>query len=96
MSKLDCNCLRVLRTNAASYSVAITAIVMESRAWASALFVGSRLAIDVKGDEGSVLDEWLTALPEAELTWPGHFVASVDIVERNGNRATIDLLIVED
>ncbi|MBN8813846.1 MAG: hypothetical protein J0J06_00180 [Sphingomonas sp.] len=71
------------------------ATVKECRPWASALFVGHRLTISVAADEDSRLDDWLVTLPETELTWPGHFAASVDVIERRANAATIELLIVE-
>lgn len=93
MSKMDRNCLRVLR---ASAPLPLSANLIASRPWASALFVGCRVAIAVSADDDAKLDEWLTALPEAELGWFGHFVASAEVTERSANAATIELLVVED
>ncbi len=95
MSRLDRDCMRGLRTSAASYSLPLSATLIENRPWASALFVGRRFKIAVQGDEDTRLDDWLIALPETELTWPGHFVASAEVIERSANAATIELLVVE-
>ncbi len=95
MSKIDRNCLRVMATSAASYSLSLSAIVTESHAWASALFIGHRFTIAVTSEDAG-FDAWLNALPEAELAWLGHFVASAEVIERSANAATIDLVVVED
>lgn len=95
MSRIDRDCLRVLQTSAASHSLPLSAFVEQGRAWASALFVGRRLTIAVGGDDDGRLDAWLIALPETELTWPGHFVASAEVIERGANTATIEVLVVE-
>lgn len=96
MSRIDRNCTRVLRASASTRSLSLSAAFIESRPWASALFVGARLKIAVQGDDDTRLDEWLAALPETELTWTGHFVASAEVIERSACAATIELLIVED
>ncbi|MEO6386053.1 MAG: hypothetical protein ABIO20_06085 [Sphingomonas sp.] len=54
------------------------------------------MAIAIEADDDAQFDEWLVALPEIELTWAGHFVASVEVIERSANAATIELLVVED
>ena len=95
MSSVDRNCLRVLRTSASNYSLLLSATLTETRPWASALFVGHRLTIAVHGKNDALLDDWLIALPDIELTWAGHFVASVEVIERSANAATIELLAVE-
>lgn len=92
MSRVECDCLRVLR---ASAPLPLSASVISSRPWASALFVGSRLTIRVEGDDDVRLDEWLIALAEVELSWPGHFVASAEIIERSDCAAIIELLVIE-
>ncbi|MEO5938475.1 MAG: hypothetical protein ABIQ43_05640 [Sphingomonas sp.] len=96
MSKMDRDCTRVLQTSASSFSLLLSATLTESRPWASALFVGRRMAIAIEADDDAQFDEWLVALPEIELTWAGHFVASVEVIERSANAATIELLVVED
>lgn len=86
---------RVMQTSAASYSLLLSATLMECRPWASALFVGNRLKIAVASDDDVTLDEWLLALPEMELPLAGHFVASAEVVERRAGAATLELLVVE-
>ena len=76
MSTIDHDCLRALRTNACERSLPLSAVVVDSRGWASALFSGRRLTIAIDGDDDARLDAWLIMLPDAELTWRGHFVAS--------------------
>ncbi|MEO5492638.1 MAG: hypothetical protein ABIR08_01270 [Sphingomonas sp.] len=96
MSKIDRDCTRLLQTSASNYSLLLSTTWTESRPWASALFVGHRMKIAVEGDDDARLDEWLIALPDVELVWRGHFVASAEVVERSANAATIELLVVED
>ena len=93
MSKVERDCLRVLKASAPDGS--LSASVSSCRPWASALFVGHRLTIAIQAHDDSWLDGWLVGLPDTELTWPGHFAASVDVIERGANAATIELLIVE-
>jgi hypothetical protein len=95
MSKFEHDCTRVLQTSASSCSIPLSATSIESRPWASALFVGHRMKIAVQGDDDARLDEWLVALPELELAWASHFVASAEVIERSTNAATIELLVVE-
>jgi hypothetical protein len=96
MSRVERDCARVLQTSASRYSVPLSTTLIESRPWASALFVGHRMKVAVEGDDDARLDEWLAALPEIELTWTGHFVASAEVVERSAGTATIEVLVVED
>jgi len=96
MGDIERNCLRAFATSAAGYALPLSARSTRCRPWASSLFVGHRLTIAVGSDDDARLDAWLIALPEAELTWPGHFVASTEVVERSANAATIEVLIVED
>ena len=93
MSRMERDCMRVLR---ASAPLPLSASVRASRPWASALFIGHRLTITVEGEDDARLDEWLMALSEAELAWPGHFVASAEVIERSACAAAIELLVVED
>jgi hypothetical protein len=53
------------------------------------------MKIAVQGDDDARLDDWLIALPEIELAWASHFVASAEVIERSANAATIELLVVE-
>jgi hypothetical protein len=92
VSKVERDCLRALRTSAA---FALAASVRKSRPWASALFVGHRLTIEVESGDAAQFDVWLAALPEAELSWPGHVVASAEVIGRSANIGNIELLVVE-
>jgi hypothetical protein len=95
MTRVERDCTRHLQTSASSYSLLLSATLIECLPWASALFVGHRMKIAVQGDDDARLDEWLVALPEIELAWASHFVASAEVIERGGNAATIELLVVE-
>ena len=96
MNRIDRDCTCVLQTNASSYSLLLSATLIESRPWASALFVGHRMKFAVHGDDDVRLDDWLIALPEIELALAGHFIASAEVIERSANAATIELLVVVD
>ena len=96
MRCLHRDCARLLQTSAASYSLSLSATLIERRPWTSALFIGNRLTIAVTGDDDARLDEWLIALPEIDLPLVGHFVASAEVVERSAGAATLELLVVED
>jgi len=95
MTKVERDCTRLLQTSASSYSLLLSATLIENRPWASALFVGHRMKIAVQDCDDARLDDWLIALPENELTWTGHFVASAEVIERSADAATIELLVVE-
>jgi hypothetical protein len=95
MMRTDRRCEQLLQSSAAGAGLSLTATTIRRRPWASALFVGNRLTIAVAGDDDSLLDEWLIALPGIELVLSGHFVASAEVVERRGNAAIIELLVVE-
>jgi hypothetical protein len=95
MSQIDHDCLRVLRTSASNCSLPLSASLTNCRPWASMLFAGHRLQVAVQSDDDARLDAWLIALPEIDLAWPGHFVASAEIMERHANAAAIELLVVE-
>jgi hypothetical protein len=95
MTRVERDCTRHLQTSASSYSLLLSATLIESRPWASALFVGHRLKIAVHGDDDARLDEWLVALPDVELAWASHFVASAEVIGRSTSVATIELLVVE-
>jgi hypothetical protein len=95
MTRVERDCTRFLQTSASSYSLLLSATLIGSRPWASALFVGHRMKIAIQGDDDVRLDEWLIALPEIELAWASHFVASAEVIERDTNAAMIELLVVE-
>ena len=95
MTRVECDCARVLRASASADALPLSITSIGCRRWASALFAGYRLTMSVEAADDAHLDEWLIALPDRELTWRGHFVASAEVVERCANAATIEILVVE-
>ncbi len=87
--------IRALTRQAKGEGVTLTATVIARRRWASALFEGVRLTIETTAPERN-FDAWLAALPEAELPLRGHFVADVELIERQATTAIIELLVLEE
>jgi hypothetical protein len=96
VTRIEHACARGLRTSALTCSLLLSVEWMKRRAWSSALFVGIRLAFAIAADDDDRLDAWLTALPDLELSLPGHFLADAEVIERSANAATIELLLIED
>ncbi|MES2058385.1 MAG: hypothetical protein V4564_20780 [Pseudomonadota bacterium] len=61
--------------------------------WASATFSGARHLVSLTASASSALDEWLAALPEADIDVRGHLLASmaVNSLRRSENTVTIEL-----
>ncbi|QDZ06553.1 hypothetical protein FPZ24_02925 [Sphingomonas panacisoli] len=59
------------------------------------MFAGYRFKVAIDSGDDARLDDWLAALPEADLAWSSHFVASAEVIERGTNTAVIELLAVE-
>jgi hypothetical protein len=61
--------------------------------WASATFSGARHMIRLSAAASRQLDDWLTALPEAEIDLNGHLLASVAVesIQRSGEQVVIEL-----
>jgi len=95
MSDIDRDCRRILCASASACALSLSVTVTRCRPWASSLFAGHRFTLDVASDDDVRLDGWLVALPEVELDWPGHFVASAEVIDRRADAATIELLVVE-
>ena len=95
MSNVERDCARVLRASASTAALSLAIVSTVSRPWASALFVGHRLNVSLQADDHDRLDDWLIALPERELAWRGHFVASAEVITRGANAATVEFLVVE-
>jgi hypothetical protein len=88
--------IRALIRQAAARGVTLTATVIARRRWASALFEGVRLTIEVNAAKGN-FDAWIGKLPEAELHVRGHFVADADLIERKSpGVAVIELLVLAE
>ncbi|WP_229726534.1 hypothetical protein [Sphingomonas alpina] len=68
--------------------------------WASATFSGARHLVNLRASASPALDDWLAALPEADIDVRGHLLASVAVnsVRRSENEVTIELeaLTVEE
>jgi len=95
MSMLERDCVRQMQ--AAGAALAVSARVTASRDWASALFTGTRLTLDLAvDDDGDLFDQWLADLPERELSLRGHFVADAEVTGRSANAATIEILAIEE
>jgi hypothetical protein len=88
--------IRALIRQAEGKSVTLTATVAARRRWASALFEGVRLTIEATAPEPGFV-EWLAALPEAELSLRGYFVADAEVIERQSpSAAIIELLVLAE
>jgi hypothetical protein len=96
VSDAERNLLRLIRTSAAAAALSLDAAVTKRRDWASALFVGARLTIELAAEEAASFDAWLAALPETELPMRRRFVADADIVERRDGAAIVEFLVVEE
>lgn len=95
MTMLERDCVRQLQASGAP--LALTARVTGSRDWASALFTGKRLTLDVVvGDDCDLFDQWLAEFPERELALRGHFVADAEVTGRSAGTATVEILAIEE
>jgi hypothetical protein len=93
--RVESDCRRALSGAARRDRLVLSAHVVASRSWASALFVGQLLTFAITAEDDTRLDEWLIALPDMELPVADHFVAGVEVVARSDRAATIELLVVE-
>ncbi len=94
MSRLDRDCERALR---AAAPLPLTARVTASRDWASALFTGTRLTLDLDaGNDDDVFDAWLAEIGEIALPLRGYFVADAEVTARSAGAATVELLAIEE
>ena len=95
MSMLERACVRQLQ--AAGADLAVTARVTASRDWASALFIGMRLTLELAVDDDcDLFEQWLADLPDRELALPGHFVADAEVTGRSAGSATVEILAIEE
>jgi hypothetical protein len=76
----------------------LTAIDHRTTKWSSATFTGTRHRIWFDVSDPSNLDELLRNLPEADLPLPGHFVADIEVTERqdhdDGSRVGLAVLTI--
>lgn len=80
-----------LSRSAEPYRVGVTFGDLSETPWSSATFTGYRLTVGVtvEGDAAA----WLAALPEAELSVPGHLVADL-AVRTDAAGITLELLVL--
>ena len=74
---------RAVERDARRAGCVVAIAATEATHWASATFVGARHRLTLDGADGSILDAWLDALPEADLPIRGHLVADLVIVSRH-------------
>lgn len=91
---------RALVAGAKATGCAVTIPSWEVERWASATFVGARHVLTLASTRSPHLDQWLTALPEAEFALRGHLVADLKVMRviRDGDAvsAMLEILTVED
>jgi hypothetical protein len=86
--------VRALEASAIAAGCVVRATATEERPWSSATFVGARHAITVSGKPLAALAAWLSGLPDAGLSVPGHVVAEL-VIFRRDDGAEIEALTLE-
>jgi hypothetical protein len=66
-------------------------VSVQSSDWASATYVGMRHMLWFDSQPGAHLDDFIGALNEIDLPIPGHFVADIDLIERNTRADSVRL-----
>lgn len=95
MTDIERTVTRLIARSDGAKAMSLTARVTGSRDWASALFTGVRLTIELTAEEGEPFERWLAALPEAEFPMRRRFVADAEIVERRAGVAVVEMLVIE-
>ena len=95
MTDIERTVTRLIAHSDGAKAMSLTATVTGSRDWASALFTGVRLTIELTAEEGEPFEHWLAALPEAEFPMRRRFVADAEIVERRAGVAVVEMLVIE-
>lgn len=86
--------VRALRIAARSAGATIAVRATDEGSWASATFAGIRHRIDLEIEPDAATEDWLAALPEAELHLRGHLVADLT-VERQADQVRLEVLTIE-
>ncbi|MDB5716009.1 MAG: hypothetical protein JWO15_3406 [Sphingomonadales bacterium] len=73
---------RLVRALSVYFGV-LSAVDHRTAKWSSATFSGTQHVLWFDAAARADLADLLTNLPEAELPMPGHFVADIEVVERN-------------
>ncbi|MEI9849675.1 MAG: hypothetical protein WDN24_01135 [Sphingomonas sp.] len=91
---------RALLAGAAASGCPVRVDAASCERWASATFTGARHMLNLSGDAGPAIEDWLAGLPEAEFALRGHLVADlgVEAVRREGGTVTalVEALTVEE
>ncbi|MES2097106.1 MAG: hypothetical protein V4459_10140 [Pseudomonadota bacterium] len=95
MNDIERTVTRLIAHSDGAKALSLSATVTASRDWASALFTGVRLTVELTADDGDPFEHWLAALPEAEFPMRRRFVADVEVVERREGVAVVELLVIE-
>ncbi len=72
----------------------LTILGAETTPWASVTFAGGRHRFTL--ESGDRWDGWLAALPGTEFAIRGQIVADIEVIERTGPRAVIEMLTIEE
>ena len=95
MNDIERTVTRLIANTKHAKALSLSATVTGSRNWASALFTGVRLTIELTAEDGEPFEHWLAALPEAEFPMRRRFVADVELVERRAGAAVVEMLVIE-
>ena len=96
MSRAERDLIKLVDDSAREAVPGAAAILQRSRDWASSLFSGVRLTVEVAASENESFETWLANLPEADFQPRGYFVASADLIERRAGAAVVEFLLVEE
>ncbi len=94
MTLPHCRLHRALAASAACHGLTFHPLGLHERPWSSATFTGVRLTIDLAIAGGDAA-AWLDALPEEDLPVPAAIVADLIVTRRRGDRATLEVLLLE-
>lgn len=87
---------RAVHRSATAAGVIAAVSVERERDWASALFEGARVTVEVIADAGG-FDAWLATLSDADLPLAGYFIASAEVTDRPApDRAIVELLAIAE
>lgn len=87
---------RAVHRSATAAGIPVAVSVEGERDWASTLFEGARVTVEVIADAGG-FDGWLATLADADLPLTGYFIASAEVTDRPGaDRAIVELLAIAE
>jgi hypothetical protein len=83
---------RALLASAERHGCPLAVTASDMTRWASATFAGARHRLSLGATASAGLDQWIAALPEAELGLRGHLLADAVVaqVRRAGDSVTIE------